>query len=195
LEQSECRQLGVQQFWRHSYFTSGNDALLFDAATTRAEVVGKNCTGGAFSENGAFLAFVCAGGINVAQTSDAKVKTIHVNSDSGSEVITVANAGSPVLVRTQAGNLEALGRDGEIKGYIPAPGTGTIVGAYLDQSQRVYLATLVTGKISLSRVASRPQDLAKAGCVGLIRNLTPSEWQQYLRDEPYKETCFPSGSR
>jgi uncharacterized protein YecT (DUF1311 family) len=34
-----------------------------------------------------------------------------------------------------------------------------------------------------------PQDLLDEACTRLMRNLTPEEWRQYLRDEPYRETC------
>ncbi len=34
-----------------------------------------------------------------------------------------------------------------------------------------------------------PEDLVHEACARLTRNLTIKEWQVYLRDEPYRETC------
>jgi WD40 repeat protein len=36
---------------------------------------------------------------------------------------------------------------------------------------------------------SQPKDLIDEACARLTRNLTRSEWQQYLGDEPYRPTC------
>jgi hypothetical protein len=41
----------------------------------------------------------------------------------------------------------------------------------------------------------QPQELVHQICTSMERNLSPSEWRQYLSDEPYHKTCpgLPAG--
>jgi len=50
-----------------------------------------------------------------------------------------------------------------------------------------YLAVAVPGFVMVSLI--NPNDLIFAACNTLTRNLSPAEWQRYLGNEPYRETC------
>jgi WD40 repeat protein len=42
---------------------------------------------------------------------------------------------------------------------------------------------------ALQRHAIRPEELAKQACAQLSRNLTPEEWNQYVSESSYRQTC------
>ena len=51
-----------------------------------------------------------------------------------------------------------------------------------------YLATASNDHTARVWPAVLQDPLAEA-CARVTRNLTPEEWRQYLREEPYRKTC------
>ena len=51
--------------------------------------------------------------------------------------------------------------------------------------------TLATGSLGgeVALWVCRPETLIELACERIARSLTPAEWEQYLPDEPYRETC------
>ncbi len=64
---------------------------------------------------------------------------------------------------------------------------GTEVTALAFSGDDAYLETF-SGS-TLDRRAWRSADMVRQACSRLTRNLTPTEWAQYLGEEPYRKTC------